>query len=153
VRRKPPAVNFNKKIKMKKINFYCLCNFALIMIVLFFSGCGNKGFSVGGKVTFPDGTSPSSGEVMFTSGSFSAAGGIISDGTYNIKTKVPAGTYKVTVKAAEDSPADAKIDTGDAKPAKLLVDLKYSDPATSGLVCEVKGLTTFDIPVEKPAKK
>jgi len=129
---------------MRNILFFCL------FLAVCCTGCGGKGFSVAGKVSFADGTPLPHGQVTLTSGTFSAGGSILGDGTYNINVRVPAGTYKVTVRASGESPSDPKADIADVKPAKSLVDTKYNAPETSGLVCEVKGITTFNITVETP---
>jgi len=103
---------------------------------------------VSGKVTYPDGKPVPRGQVTFNSGSFTAGGHILDDGTYNIGMRVPAGTYQVTVIALGESPIG--VDPEDAKPAKPLVDAKYNNPATSGLECVVSGTTVFNIEVEAP---
>ena len=64
----------------------------------------------------------------------------MSDGTYEMNGRIPAGTYQITVGISGDVPFDAKAGVG--------VDAKYSDPNTSGLTCEVKGPTLFPIVVE-----
>jgi len=132
---------------MRSILFFGL--FLLVCCV----GCGGKqGFSVGGKVTFPDGQPVTRGQVTFTSGSFTGGGSIIADGTYNINVRVPAGTYKVSVAAYAETTADQSVDIADAKPPQSLIDPKFNNPETSELVCEVKGATVFNIPVTAPAK-
>ena len=126
--------------------------FGLFLIVCCI-GCGGKGgFSVGGKVEFPDGKPLTRGQVTLTSGSFTGGGAIIADGTYNVNVRVPAGTYKVSVIASGESPSDSSVDVGDAKPAPSLVDPKFNNPETSELVCEVKGATVFNIKVTAPGK-
>lgn len=58
---------------------------------------------------------------------------------------VPPGTYQVTVSASLDTDSNAiPVD---------LVDPKFNDPGTSGLTCEVKENTIFDITVTKPKEK
>jgi hypothetical protein len=113
-------------------------------------GCGGKGFNVGGKVMFADGTPLTRGQVTFMSGTFTSGGAIAADGTYSVNVRVPAGTYKVSVIASGDSQSDPTVDVADVKPAKPLVDPKFNNPETSELVCEVKGPTGFDIKVEPP---
>ena len=98
-------------------------------------GCGKQGFNVGGKVTFSDGTPVHSGQVTLVSGSFSAAGDIIAGGSYGISNRVPTGTYKVSVRSNDGAPSE--------------IDPKFNDPETSGLVCEVKGPTAFNIEVNR----
>jgi hypothetical protein len=87
-----------------------ILRFLLLLVLVLFIGCGN-GNSVTGKVTFSDGTPLTSGEVMFSTSTFLAAGKIQPDGTYvihanNMKEGIPKGNYTVTVKAYE------KIDSG-----------------------------------------
>ena len=113
---------------MRNILFFSLFSLACTL------GCGGEGFNVSGKVTFSDGKPLTQGQVTLTSGRFTGSGEIISEGTYTISARVPAGTYKVAVQAS-DTP---------------LIDSKYSDPETSGLVCEVKGPTMFNIEVKLP---
>ena len=126
--------------------------FGLFLIVCCI-GCGSKqGFSVGGKVSLPDGKPLTRGQVTFTSASFTGGGAIIADGSYSLNVRVPAGTYKVSVVAYAESMTDPKADIADAKPAQSLVDRKFNNPETSELVCEVKGATVFNIPVTPPAK-
>jgi len=128
-------------MKMRNVSFFCL------FVVVCCFGCGKAGFNVGGKVAFPDGKPVHSGKVTMTSGRFSASGDIIAEGSYRISDRVPTGTYKVSVQAFEYSQSGM---TTDATSAKSLLDSKYDRPETSGLVCEVKGPTTYNITVEKP---
>jgi len=112
--------------------------FSLLSLVCML-GCGGLGsgggYNVGGKVTFPGGKPLTRGQVTFTSGYFTGTGDVFGEsGTYSISGPVPAGKYKVAVQASDNS----------------LIDPKYNDPETSGLVCEVKGPTGFDIQVEPP---
>lgn len=106
-------------------------------------GGGGSGHTVGGSITFPDGTLVSDGEVTLTSRSFTASGSIMS-GTYNIATRVPPGTYRVSVRLD-----DTVVQTVGAPPRRL-IDPKYNDPETSGLVVEVRERTTFNITVTAP---
>lgn len=131
---------------MRHILFFCLFFVACSI------GCGGKGFPVSGKVTLADGKPVIRGQVTLISDSFTAGGDIIADGSYNISIPggVPAGTYKVTVRASGDSPSSANTDVADVKPVKPLVDPKYNNPETSGLTCEVTKATVFDIKVEAP---
>jgi hypothetical protein len=125
--------------------FLFLCLFCVAACI----GCGSKGFSVSGTVTLSDGKPVARGQVMLTSGTFTAGGETIADGTYIIRD-VPAGTYKVSVRASGESESNPNVDVEDAKPVKPVVDMKYNNPETSGLTCEVKSATTFDIVVEPP---
>ena len=124
--------------------------FSLITLACCTLGCGSGGYTVSGKVSFPDGTPVPQGQVTFNSASFTGGGSIISDGTYNTNVRIPAGSYTVTVRALGDSPSDVELSTGNTQPVKPLVDPKYGKPETSGLVCEVKGPTLFHIEVTAP---
>jgi hypothetical protein len=126
--------------------------FLLLFILALFIGC-NKGNFVTGKVTFPDGSPLTRGEVIFATPSFVAAGMIHPDGTYSIRANnskegIPSGTYSVTVKSYEDIQENPNGIMENLKPAKSFIDTKYTSPATSGLTCEVTGTMTFDINVE-----
>ena len=87
---------------------------------------------------------------MLSSGSVTAGGHIIGDGTYALSARVPAGTYKVSVRAMAVTSSDSTVDAADAPPAKLLVDPKFNNPETSELTVEVKGATTYNITVTAP---
>ena len=104
---------------------------------------GGGGLTVSGKITFPDGVGVTDGEITFSSRLFTA-GGTITSGTYSISTRVPVGTYRVSVRIDETVPAT------DGAPPRRLIDPKYSDPATSGLTVEVREGGTFDITVTAP---
>ena len=121
-------------------------------------GCGGN-CTVRGTVTFPDGAPLERGTVMFESSAIVASGVIQKNGTYSIiagdKKGVPPGTYKVCIgglnvptvttmpSPSGQGPAKIKVTKPDA-----LIDSKYFNSTTSGLVCEVKGRTKFDIVVE-----
>ncbi|MGL4944286.1 MAG: hypothetical protein ACRC46_13980 [Thermoguttaceae bacterium] len=127
--------------------------FVLCLVV----GCGDGNVGVTGKVMFPDGTPLTKGDVHFSTPTYVASGKIQSDGSYVIGSQtqndgLPPGTYSVTVNKAFDDSGTAALSAIDSKPAKPLIDPKYNSPTTSGLTCDVKGKTTFDITVE-PFKK
>jgi hypothetical protein len=129
-----------------------ILRFLLLLVLTLFVGCG-KGNFVTGKVTLSDGTPLTSGEVMFSTSTFLAAGKIQPDGTYvihanNMKEGIPKGIYTVTVKAFEKIDAAPGTPLEEIKPAKPLVDAKYTSPTTSDLTCEVNGSMTFNISVE-----
>jgi len=113
-------------------------------------GCAQEGFTVGGKVAYPDGSPVTRGQVTLMSNTFTGGGQITADGTYNINVRVPAGTYQVTVRAVADTPSNPMVDVEDAPPVRLLVHSKYNRPETSELAVEVTGRTTFDITVTAP---
>ena len=140
---------------MKIINY----SFTFILLLLFAVGCGGNP-SVSGKVTFPDGSPMGSGIVIFESESLQAIGTIQENGSYSAssgETKgIPRGTYKVYFSGfgADYAAPDMGPDGRPIGPPKLLrnVELiipdKYLSPVTSGLICEVKGRTKFNITVE-----
>jgi len=126
--------------------------FPFLMIV-FVAGCGDP--TVTGKVTFPDGTPLTQGQVMFQKEGFVASGNIQPDGTYSAgKLKdgdgLPPGRYQVFITGTMTFGGSGEASpTMTARPLNL-IDLKYTAPNTSGLTVEVNGKTTFDIPVEPP---
>ena len=122
-----------------------------ILFLILFSlvctlGCGGERYFVVGSVTFPDGTPVPGGQVTLTSARFTASGDIVPESSrYTINVRVPAGTYKVSVTVSGEP------GSGEATPSGLpLVDPKFSNPETSGLVCEVRGATVFDIELTPP---
>ena len=126
----------------------------LLGLLVFVIGCSSKP-KITGKVTFDDGTPLTTGEVRFESPGFTASGKIQSDGTYTMgsiadKDGVPKGSYKVSVYALNYSGITPGMDPAKAPPAKPLVAKEFLSGDTSGLVCEVKGKTTFDIKVQPP---
>jgi len=120
-------------------------------------GCG-QGASVKGKVSFPDGTPLTVGEVIFQTDNRMSSGKIQADGTYKLASAsvndgVPPGHYGVRIVGACDSsntPPGAM--PHEALPGIPLIDAKFEKTETSGLTCEVKGATTFDITVERAKK-
>lgn len=129
----------------------------LFLSLIIFTGCSGGKVGVSGKVTFEDGTPLSKGEVTFQTGDYSASGKVNPDGTYTISSTgnndgLKPGLYKVTVIAVEyDSNLDL-TDDPNRKVAgpKVLVDPKFNSVETSGLSCDVKGKTTYDIKVTAP---
>jgi len=142
--------NFSAKALTKLFAMRNILFLGVSLVVCVLGCSGGGGFPVSGKVTFQDGTPVPRGQVTFISNTFSAGGNITADGAYTVTVKLPAGTYRVTVLASGDSPSSAMVDVQDRKPIKPLVDMKFNNPDTSGLVCEVKGKTTFPITVEPP---
>ncbi|MDR1494399.1 MAG: hypothetical protein LBT05_17020 [Planctomycetaceae bacterium] len=113
------------------------------------AGC-SRNVALSGRVTFPDGSPLTVGEVYFETDTFLSHGSIGKDGRYVLgslseKDGLPPGTYRVSIVDAEE-PAGAMT-------YKSLIDEKYKDGKTSGLTCTVKGSTTFDITVTKPEVK
>jgi hypothetical protein len=129
-----------------------ILRFLILFVLVLSIGC-SKGNSVTGKVTLSDGNPLTRGEVTFSTSTFVAAGMIQPDGTYSIRANntkegIPSGKYVVTVKAYEDAQENPDGMMENLKPAKSVIDTKYTSPATSGLTCEVNGSMTFDISVE-----
>lgn len=139
---------------MKNYSIPFLC---VLLACVFSIGCGSGHVGVSGKVTFPDGSPLTKGEVTFQQGTFAASGKVQPDGTYTIgslgvKDGLPKGEYVVTVKAIEYS-SDTELSEDKApvkNSARSLVDPKFFSPETSGLKCDVKGKTTYNIPVTAP---
>ena len=140
---------------------------SLFSLSLLLTGCGGGGYTVTGKVTFPDGSPLERGRVVFDSGSQMFYGDIDSDGNYTMSggtgaKKIPAGTYAVylmgTVLPGDPTPAviptDADGNQMGPSPPEVpdipLVAAKYTRRDTSGLQCVVSGKTEFNISVEKP---
>jgi len=137
------------------------CHFTFFLVLVFAIGCGQN-VSVTGRVTFPDGTPMTTGAVVFETATMHAMGRIQSDGRYSISTGeergIPKGTYQVSIGGFEATiepvlappghkgpPPPARI-----TPPVIPVHDKFLSPFTSGLVCEVKGKTKFDIEVTPP---
>ena len=132
--------------------------FVLILCVSF-AGCG-KGSRVTGTVTFSDGQPLTVGKVAFTDDNIIGFGTINEKGQYsmglvNDGDGMPPGTYKVYITEAMiegDSSLAQKDEDGNSYIPKVpAVDSKFTGPK-SGLTCEVKGATKYDITVEKPSK-
>ena len=140
-----------KKELMNMKNYH----FALILFLLFAVGCGGN-YTVSGKITFPDDTPLTEGTVFFSSGDATLTGTINEDGTFSMTSGelkgVPKGTYAVSLgfqtETIISSGQQGVPPTVIKKP--LPFDEKYLFAERSGLVCEVKGKTKFDIKVEKP---
>jgi hypothetical protein len=127
-------------------NYFILFIFVLPLILT--CGCGQP--KVTGTVKFDDGTPLTSGGVTFTQLPYQATGAIKSNGSYEMfelksGDGVRPGTYQVTVSATTGGGSDGE-------PLVHLVDPKFENPSTSGLTCEVKGNTVFNITVTKPVK-
>ena len=130
--------------------FLAFCGVILIVSVL---GCGNK-VQVTGKVTFPDGAPLNTGNVIFDDGREQAKGAISEDGTYRLSSMNPndgikPGEYKVYITNAFSLGGAPVSATSVPKPTNL-IDTKFTSSATSGLQCQVKGNTVFNIEVTKP---
>jgi hypothetical protein len=127
-------------------NYWIL--FVFVFVLPFIFGCGHP--KVTGTVKFEDGTPLTSGGVIFTNLPYQASGMIKPDGSYELYELKPGdgvqpGTYQVTVLATTGGGSDGT-------PFAQLIDPKFGKPSTSGLTCEVKGNTVFNITVTKPTK-
>jgi len=141
---------------MKKNLFIVFALFLLAVV----QGCGSN-CTVTGKVTFPDGTPLDRGSVHFENEKLAAKGYINKDGTYSLitgeKKGIPAGSYKVSI-GGLTQPTITTIPSSDPRtPPKVVVnkvespiDSKFFTGDKSGLTCEVKGRTKYDITVEAP---
>ena len=134
------------------MRFFCIVTVAVFLFSI--AGCGSK-VSVSGKVTFDDGSPLTTGEVRFETTNFVSSGKIQSDGTYRLGTTsekdgIPKGSYGVTVHAMGQPELTPGMRTEHVPPPKSLIDTKFGSTSTSGLTCEVKGSTTFNITVRKP---
>jgi hypothetical protein len=120
---------------------------ALLCIAV--AGC-SRNVALSGRVSFPDGSPLTVGEVYFETDTFLSHGTIGKDGRYVLgslseKDGLPPDTYRVSIVGAEEPDG--------AMTYKSLIDEKYKDGRTSGLTCTVTGNTTFDITVTKPEVK
>ena len=120
----------------------------LFLLLAVLCGCSDR-VKVKGTVTYDTGEPVTMGMVKFVGEKTQATGSIQKNGTYvlgEIKPRdgVKPGTYGVTVYSKEGGGSDRS-------PIKYFVDAKFENPATSGLTCEVKKKTTYDIVVTKPA--
>ncbi|MBR5627025.1 MAG: hypothetical protein IKW74_05320 [Thermoguttaceae bacterium] len=146
------------KTKSLILVLFCVCAMALV-------GCNSKP-KVTGKVTFPDGKPLTVGCVNFQSETTMARGDLDENGQYSLSSEgendgVEAGTYQVFITSAMSFEGggvteDSEVGDTGALPEMAtnieLIDPIFNDPATSGLVCTVKGNTTFDIKVYKPGE-
>jgi len=130
----------------------------VITTAVCFVGCG-KGISVNGKVTFPDGSPLTVGEVVFQTETVMASGRIQPDGTYRLVGAkegdgIPPNHYGVRITGAcKSSIAPPGTLPEDVPPPIPLIDEKFEKTETSELTCDVKGAQTFNITVTAPNGK
>jgi hypothetical protein len=125
-----------------------------------FAGCNRK-VGVYGKVTFSDGQPLTKGSVIFQNEQIMVEGRIQKDGTYQMGMLADGdgcqpGNYQVYISSAvtvelapkREKATDPIIDDK----VTLLIDMKMTQPDTSGLTCVVeKGMKLpFNITVEPP---
>ena len=135
-----------------KLAVLCCCAILISLSI----GCGSN-YSVTGKVTFPDGSPLTEGEVIFESPTLMARGAIKTDGTYVMETGelkgMPKGTYQVALGGfALDKIVPSGVDgvPPTIVPLEIPVDRKFLSATGSGLTCEVKGRTRYNFTVEAP---
>ena len=135
-------------------------------IALFFialsMGCGSN-VSVTGKVTLPDGTPLTKGEVIFQTETMVSRGDIQADGTYFMATGgkkgIPKGSYRVSIEGFS-GPSMEMVAPAEGRSGPQMrpvfsespIDSKYFIPETSGLTCEVKGNMTHNIELLPPGR-
>ena len=141
------------------MNFKHQCSAIIIFLIALVTGCGGANCTVTGKVTFPDGSPLTEGEVIFESSTLMARGKIKKDGTYAMESGelkgTPKGTYQVALggfKFEEITFSGVEGAPPKITPLEIPVDRKFLSTAKSELTCEVKGRTKYDITVEAPAK-
>jgi hypothetical protein len=150
---------------MKHIKQICLCNIALMAIVLSMIGC-SQNVPLSGRITFADNGEPlSEGAIAFVSSTNQARSEIGKDGNYKLGFEregngLPKGEYKVYIQALHVELQRGNDSDGDGEPDIIrrietpLIAKKYATPETSGLVFIADGKTkTFDIKVERADSK
>ena len=126
------------------------------------AGCtgGGGGATLTGKVTLDDGSAVPRGSVTLRNENGSFRGPIESDGTYTVKN-VLDGEYEVAVAGVMDREAEEEegmqVDPeteeyipSDKEPPKSLIDVKYTNPQTSGLKVTVPG-DSYDLKLDRSA--
>jgi len=118
---------------------FCLLFLGFCILLTFF-GCGNRNIKAGGSVSFADGSPVTTGFVKFETPQNQYVGMIQSDGRFDIDMGkgLPSGQYRVSLIGV----CDDKV---------LLLDEKYENADTSGIVFDVKssGNEPFNITVER----
>ncbi len=146
--------DFNMTCSIKSRVLWCVVGFFILTSL----GCG--GAYVSGKVTFDDGTPLTVGTVCFETDKEQMIGHIKNDGTYELSPndrnkRIPKGLYKVCVTNAvvevgnELRASGNRADFGGRRMTKSIIDKKFESASSSGLTCDVKGTTVYDITVTK----
>ncbi|MGL4942825.1 MAG: hypothetical protein ACRC46_06505 [Thermoguttaceae bacterium] len=123
----------------------------LVVVSLVVCGCNNGKVSLGGQVTYPDGSPLTQGTICFETGTYLARGAVGKDGKYTVasvstRDGLPPGTYKVYLTGTTLSERD-----GPKLKMTPLVNKKYASAETSGLTVEVTASTkTYDFKVDRP---
>ncbi|MCL2005920.1 MAG: hypothetical protein FWG73_07110 [Planctomycetaceae bacterium] len=141
----------------------------LLLALVIATGCSNK-LPLSGTVTFSDNGEPVPlGVVYFVTPTFQAQGAIQEDGRYvvgsdKVADGLPPGTYQVYIAGAATievrqmrPPGQVDPNTGEnidrqftEEISTSLIDLKYTNPDTSGLTFTVeRGARTFDFEVDR----
>jgi hypothetical protein len=120
----------------------------MFFAVILFTGCGNNFVQFGGKVTTADGQPYTKGYVIFTNGKDSARAKLQPDGTYKLNSLkegdgLAPGTYQIYLSGFQEN-----IGTDDEPVYKSDIDLRYENPDTSNLSCEVIRGGHFDFTVD-----
>lgn len=122
----------------------------VVVLTVFVAGCGNK-IRVRGQVLFSDDQTPLAvGTVILQSDTHLAKGAIQPDGSFEVGSVkandgLPPGVYRVSISGAVKSPESQAMDSsGNAMDStstmsapdvpQPLIDVKYTNPETSGIV-------------------
>lgn len=138
-------------------NWRRLAAVAVLAALVGTAGCGSGRYTVTGRVTYPDGSPLTEGNVIGQMGeganSVTVQGNVKPDGSFSWGTEREGdgalpGKYRVAVMPR--ALGDAEMGEG-MQPA---VASKYANMKTSGIEFEVKaGRNTLDITVTRPEKK
>jgi hypothetical protein len=128
---------------------------AVLIALVVVAGCGGGRQPVNGRVTYPDGSPLTEGNVIGQMGdgetSVTVQGRVKSDGSFSWGTEREGdgalpGKYRVAVVGRGLGDAER------AQGKRPAVDSKFSNPQTSGIEFEVKpGKNKLDITVTRPA--
>jgi hypothetical protein len=124
--------------------------FALLFSLLIAAGCGQP--KISGKVVFSDDQSPvTKGVVMFHGDHGVARGDIQPDGSFVVSSLkqndgLPPGKYSISIKETQIN----LTPRGQGLPNyKNVIDKKYANQNTSGLILNVTKSQSFDIQVDR----
>lgn len=115
----------------------------MLLFIVTFSGCGNN-IKATGQVVFEDETPLDRGIVVLQNAQYQYVGDIQPDGSFRLGSMkpgdgLPEGTYQAAIRNALDDNEES------------LVDKKFADVFTSGLVCEIRSeMKPIKIVVAKP---
>jgi len=138
----------------------CLLSLAMAVVVATAFGCG-KNVHVVGKVTFPDGTPLTSGDVLFTDGFHLGRSELNEKGEYSLHSfrrndGIPKGIYNVYITGAfawEVSDVDRnKSDSYRLDKIKPLIDSQHTNPDLSGWEYDVQKNMRIDLTVYPPGQ-